>query len=227
METNASSSFAVYICGGGPCALASLQLVRPPLEPPKQWKIGALFAFSGPLAFLGQDTFLGAEIASQIINERGGINGAPIAWEKADAGTPADARSEAERLADSGVKVVFGTNSSGLAMTASQALEQRKVIFWEPGSAAEEITTRGFQYTFRTVPPGSQWAYTLADFAVEDWRRLSARPRTTFASRSSTRTAPSAIPSISLWSIGCIRKTFRSSPTSSIPRALPIFRHWC
>lgn len=136
-------------------------------DPPKQWTIGALFAFSGPLAFLGQDTFRGAEIASQIINERGGIDHAPIVWEKADAGTPADARSEAERLANSGVKVVFGTNSSGLAMTASQVLERQKVIFWEPGSSAEEITTRGFHYTFRTVPPGSQWAYTLADFAME------------------------------------------------------------
>jgi branched-chain amino acid transport system substrate-binding protein len=136
-------------------------------QAPKEWKIGALFAFSGPLAFLGQETFRGAEIASQIINDRGGINGAPIVWEKADAGTPAQARSEAERLAGAGLVVVFGTNSSGLAIPASQVLEQQKVIFWEPGSAADEITARGYKYTFRTVPAGRQWAYTLADFAVD------------------------------------------------------------
>jgi branched-chain amino acid transport system substrate-binding protein len=136
-------------------------------QTPKEWKIGALFAFSGPLAFLGQETFRGAEIASQIVNEQGGINGAQIVWEKADAGSPAQARSEAERLAGSGVKVVFGTNSSGLAIPASQVLEQQKVIFWEPGSAADEITTRGYKYTFRTVPAGQQWAFTLADFAVD------------------------------------------------------------
>jgi|ERR1700677_1490965 branched-chain amino acid transport system substrate-binding protein len=136
-------------------------------EPPKEWKIGALFSFSGPTAFLGQETFRGAEIASEIINEQGGINGAPVVWTKADAGTPADARSEAERLADSGVKIVFGTNSSGLAMAASQILERKKTIFWEPGSAAEEITTRGYKYTFRTVPPGSEWADALADFSVD------------------------------------------------------------
>jgi branched-chain amino acid transport system substrate-binding protein len=134
-------------------------------QAPKEWKIGALFAFSGPLAFLGQETFRGAEIASQIINEAGGVNGAPIVWEKADAGSPAQARSEAERLAGAGIAVVFGTNSSGLAIPASQVLEQQKVIFWEPGSAADEITTRGYKYTFRTVPAGQQWAYTLADFA--------------------------------------------------------------
>jgi branched-chain amino acid transport system substrate-binding protein len=52
-------------------------------------------------------------------------------------------------------------------MVASQVLERHKVIFWEPGSAVEELTTRGYKYTFRTVPPGSQWAYTLADFAME------------------------------------------------------------
>jgi len=69
---------------------------------------------------------------------------------------------EAERLANSGIKVVFGTNNSGMAIAASQALERHKVIFWEPGSAADEITGRGYQYTFRTVPPGTDWANTLA-----------------------------------------------------------------
>jgi branched-chain amino acid transport system substrate-binding protein len=152
----AGAALMVAMAGGGAQA-----------EAPKEWRIGALFPFSGSLAFLGQETFRGAEIASQIINEQGGVNGAKIVWEKADAGTPAQARTEAERLANSGVKVVFGTNSSGLAIVASQVLEREKVIFWEPGSAADEITTRGYKYTFRTVPPGSVWAYTLADFAVE------------------------------------------------------------
>jgi branched-chain amino acid transport system substrate-binding protein len=71
-------------------------------------------------------------------------------------------------LANSGIKLVFGTNSSGLAVTASQVLERNRVIFWEPGSAAEEITTRGFKYTFRTVPNGAKWANTLVDFAVKE-----------------------------------------------------------
>src|SRR5262249_16153157 len=71
------------------------------------------------------------------------------------------------RLANSGVKVVFGTNSSGLAIPASQVLEQNKVVFWEPGSTADEITTRGYKYTFRTVPAGEQWAKTLVDFAID------------------------------------------------------------
>ena len=57
-------------------------------------------------------------------------------------------------------------NSSGLAIQRVM-LEQKKVVFWEPGSAADEITTRGYKYTFRTVPPGEQWAYTLADFAID------------------------------------------------------------
>jgi branched-chain amino acid transport system substrate-binding protein len=147
--------------------LTGAALAAPAAAQPKEWRIGALFSFSGPLAFLGQETFRGADIAARIINESGGINGAKIVWERADAGTPAQARTEAERLANAGIKVVFGTNSSGLAIAAGQVLEQHKVIFWEPGSAAEEITTRGYKYTFRTVPPGSEWAYTLADFAVD------------------------------------------------------------
>lgn len=152
---------------GTAAAMAAASLAPAAAQAPKEWKIGALFPFSGPLAFLGQETYRGAEIASRIINEAGGIDGAKIVWEKADAGTPAQARSEAERLANNGIKIVFGTNASGLAIAASQVLEQQKVIFWEPGSAAEEVTTRGYKYTFRTVPPGSDWAHTLADFAVD------------------------------------------------------------
>jgi len=152
----------------GAAVAAAAGFVHPAsAEAPKEWKIGALFAFSGPLAFLGQETFRGADIAARMINEAGGINGAKIVWEKADAGSPAQARSEAERLANAGIKVVIGTNASGLAMAASQILEQQKVIFWEPGSAVEELTTRGYKYTFRTVPPGSEWAHTLADYAVD------------------------------------------------------------
>ena len=134
---------------------------------PKEWKIGALFPFSGAFAFLGQETFRGASIAADMINEQGGILGAPVVFEKADAPSPAQARTEAERLANSGIKVVFGTNNSGMAIAASQALERHKVIFWEPGSAADEITGRGYQYTFRTVPAGADWANTLADFAAK------------------------------------------------------------
>src|SRR5712671_5568893 len=78
-------------------------------ERPKEWKIGALFPFSGPLAFLGQETFRGASIAAEMINAEGGVLGAPVVWEKADATSPAQARSEAERLANAGIKVVFGT----------------------------------------------------------------------------------------------------------------------
>ena len=74
---------------------------------------------------------------------------------KADAGNPAQARSEAERLAGQGIAVVFGTNSSGLAIPASQVLEQQKVIFWEPGSAADEITTRRLQVHVPHSPGGS------------------------------------------------------------------------
>ncbi len=135
---------------------------------PKEWKIGALFPFSGLTAFLGQETFRGVSIAAEIINEQGGILGAPIVFERADATTPAQARSEADRLANSGIKLVIGSNSSALSIPASQTLERAKVIFWEPAAAVEELTTRGYKYTFRTSPPGSEWTQSMVDFAVQD-----------------------------------------------------------
>lgn len=130
-------------------------------------RVGALFQFSGPLAFLGQETFRGVKIAAELINEQGGINGRKIELVKADATSPSVARSEAEQLANRGLSVVIGTNSSGLAIVASQVFERQKVVFWEPGSAADAITSRGFKYTFRTVPTGADWANVFTDFAVK------------------------------------------------------------
>lgn len=137
-------------------------------EVPAEWKIGALFPFSGPAAFLGQETFRGVSIAAEIINEQGGILGSPVVFERADAVTPAQARSEADRLANMGLKLVIGANSSALSVPASQALERAGVIFWEPAASVEELTTRGYKYTFRTSPPGSEWTQAMVDFAVED-----------------------------------------------------------
>ncbi len=136
-------------------------------EAPKEWKIGALFPFSGPAAFLGQETFRGVSIAADIINEQGGVLGSPIVFERADATTPAQARSEADRLASSGIHLVIGSNSSALSIPASQTLERAKVIFWEPAAAVEELTTRGHKYTFRTSPPGSEWTQAMVDFTVK------------------------------------------------------------
>ncbi|MBW1911979.1 MAG: ABC transporter substrate-binding protein, partial [Deltaproteobacteria bacterium] len=115
-------------------------------------KIGALFPFSGPLALLGQETFNGATIAVDIVNEKGGIWGKQIEWVKGDAVDPKKAMTECERLISvKGMKIIFGTYSSSRSYAASQVAERNKVIYWEQGAIADPITERGFKYLFRNI----------------------------------------------------------------------------
>jgi len=128
-------------------------------------KIGALFPFTGTLALLGNESFNGADIAADIVNEKGGLWGKKIEWVKGDAVDPKKAMTECERLISvKGMKIIFGTYSSSLAYAASEVAEKHKVIYWEQGAIADPITQRGYKYLFRFCPAASKFGIMAADF---------------------------------------------------------------
>ncbi|MBW1699213.1 MAG: ABC transporter substrate-binding protein [Deltaproteobacteria bacterium] len=129
-------------------------------------KIGALFPFSGVLALLGQESYNGATIASDIVNEKGGLWGKKIEWVKGDAVDPKAAMAECERLISvKGLKLIFGTYSSSRSYAASEVSERNKVIYWEQGAIADDITARGFKYLFRTIARAGDFGKMAAEFA--------------------------------------------------------------
>ena len=131
-------------------------------------RIGALFPFTGPLALLGQESFNGATIAADMVNEKGGVWGKKIEWLKGDAVDPKKGMTECERLISvQGVKLIFGTYSSSLSYAASEVAERNKIIYWEEGGIADPITERGFKYLFRTSPRAGQFGTMAVDFAKE------------------------------------------------------------
>jgi branched-chain amino acid transport system substrate-binding protein len=131
-------------------------------------RIGALFPFTGSLALLGQETFNGAVIFQDMINERGGLWGKKIEWVKGDAVDPKKAITETERLISiEKAKIIFGTYSSSLSFAASEVTERNKIIYWEQGAIADPITERGFKYLFRTCSIASQFGIMVVNFAHE------------------------------------------------------------
>ena len=131
-------------------------------------KIGALFPYSGPMALLGEESFRGAEMAREMINEQGGVLGGQIVWAKGDAPDATAATSEAERLINvERVKLIFGSYSSALSYPASEVTERNKVIYWEEGAIADPITERGFKYLFRVLPMASQYGDLAVDYAAK------------------------------------------------------------
>ena len=95
------------------------------------------------------------QIARDMINERGGVNGRKVEYLHGDATSPTAAISETERLiTKDGIKITTGSFASPLAIAVSQAAERHGVFHWETTGAAEIITRRGFKHTFQVGAAG-------------------------------------------------------------------------
>jgi branched-chain amino acid transport system substrate-binding protein len=131
-------------------------------------KIGALYPLSGAMALLGTHNFNGVELATTIVNEKGGIQGKKIVFVKGDVPTAEAARSEAERLISvEKLKVLMGTYSSSLSYVATAVAAKHNVPYWETEAISDPITQRGFKYLFRISPTGSEFGNTAANFCNE------------------------------------------------------------
>src|SRR3954451_15240300 len=106
-------------------------------------RIGVLQPMTGPATKNGIENFTAMQIARDMINERGGINGRKVELLLADIPTPTAAISETERLiTKDGVKITLGSGVSLLAIPVSQTTEKYGVFHWETAGAADIITKR-------------------------------------------------------------------------------------
>jgi len=151
---------------GVPLLLVSAQI---PAKAQENIRIGVLLPQTGPLAKNGLENWEAMQIARDMINERGGINGRKIEYLQGDANTPNAAISETERLiTKDGIKITTGSFASPIAIAVSQAAERHSVFHWETTGAAEIITRRGFRHTFQVGAPARKYGQAAVDFIVND-----------------------------------------------------------
>jgi branched-chain amino acid transport system substrate-binding protein len=130
--------------------------------------IGAVYPFTGNLAIQGNAAFNGADIAREMVNENGGVLGKKVVFEKVDAPNPAAATSETQRLiTQKNVKLIIGSYSSSISMAASAVAERNKVVWAEMGGMSDDITNRGFRYTFRATANTGQVGVGAAEFVAD------------------------------------------------------------
>ena len=140
-------------------------------------RIGVLLPFTGPLAKNGIENWEAMQIARDMINERGGINGRKIEYLRGDATNPNAAISETERLiTKDGVKITTGSFASPIAIAVSQAAERHNVFHWETTGAAEIITRRGFKYTFQVGAPARKYGQAAVDVVLDDLAKRLKKP---------------------------------------------------
>ena len=124
-------------------------------------KIAMIAPMSGPWARQGQLLRMGADLAIEDINARGGIKslgGATLNIIYADAGDSTEkAKNAAQRLVADNPDLVGGTGSwlSSFTLAVTEVTE-RAQIPWLTLSYSDAITNRGFKFVFQTSPT-AEW----------------------------------------------------------------------
>src|SRR5881394_883505 len=113
-------------------------------------KVGVLLPRSGAQAGIGQDCYLGVELANPIFKS---IGLPELQFMNADTETNVDvARSRAEKLIADGAQLLMGAFDSGQSTAIAQVAEQKGIPFVINIAAAPPITEQGYKFVFRNFP---------------------------------------------------------------------------
>src|SRR5438445_110373 len=135
-------------------------------------RIGLIYDLSGPFAAGGSvASSVGAQIAIDLVNEKGGIGGkykiVPIA---ADSQSKPDvAINEAERLiSQEKIDIISGVYASSHAVPLAAKVEQQKKILWITTAVATAVfKDKNLHYVFRAQIHSDQYGQAFASFITE------------------------------------------------------------
>src|SRR5262244_194214 len=149
---------------------------------PRTIKIGMVEPLTGgPMADVGQDSRLGAQMAVEAVNNAGGIKslgGARLELLVADSQTKVDAaRAEAERLINSGAQLLTGAFHSAHVATIAPLAQQRRIPYIIDITAADQPTAniaksvregqQKVQYVYRIFPGAATFGRNAVRFMTE------------------------------------------------------------
>ncbi len=119
-------------------------------EAADEWRIGTIYPLSGPNSKNGIKNFDGVKIATDMVNETGGVLGKKVVLVSADAPDPQAAASEANRLiTNERITAIIGTQSSSLSMAATVVAEKNKIFYIETEGVSGLIHGKGIQISFQ------------------------------------------------------------------------------
>lgn len=148
-------------------ALAALMLSAGAVQA-QDIKVGVIYDQTGPFAAAGSvNAAIGTQIAIDMINERGGIEGRKIVPVNADAQSKADvAINVAERLLnEEKVDLVMGVYSSAQCVPMASKVDNAKKFMWANVCISSAVfKDRNLQYVFRPQVHSDQYGQTSCDF---------------------------------------------------------------
>src|SRR3954447_3721831 len=159
--------------GSGLAAAGAMALgLQPAAAQAKEVRVAMIAPLSGPWARQGQLMRMGADMAIEEINQKGGIKalgGAKLALVVADAGDSTEkAKNAAQRLLAQDPDLVGGTGAwlSSFTLAVTEVTE-RAQLPWLTLSYSDLITNRGFKYVFQTSPTADRQAAETVPTALK------------------------------------------------------------
>jgi len=140
----------------------------------QDFKIGNIYDQTGPFAAGGSKAAsIGAKIAIDMINERGGVEGHKIIAINADAQSKVDvAINEAERLLnEQKVDLIMGVYSSAQCVPLAAKVDAAKKFFWVNVCVSSAVFKgKNLQYVFRANIHSDQYGEASCTF-INEWAK--------------------------------------------------------
>ena len=134
----------------------------------KQIKIGVAGAHSGDLASYGLPTLKAVQLVVKDINDKGGINGTPVAIiAEDDVCKPEIATNTATKLVSAGVQAVIGHICSGATKAALPIYRSTNIPVISPSATTPDLTASGdYPNFYRTIAADDVQARAMVDFTI-------------------------------------------------------------
>ena len=169
--TNNRSLATRVLLGAATAVLAVVSPSVAPAEAADTVRVGVIYDFTGPFAAGGSTAAAtGTEIAVELINERGGVEGHMIETIVADAQSKAEvAINEATRLLNQeNVDLIMGVYSSAHCVPLAQKVDAQKKFFWASVCVSSAVfKDKGLKYVFRAQVHSDQYGWASCTFLNE------------------------------------------------------------
>jgi branched-chain amino acid transport system substrate-binding protein len=128
-------------------------------------RIGAAFPLMS-MGGLARQEFTGVQIAADLVNRQGGVDGRRIVLVTRHLDETAQAEPIMKSLRSAGITTVIGAYSSALSIPASAAAARDGLVYWEAGAVADRLTGQGYSSVFRVGASGTNLGSNSARFAA-------------------------------------------------------------
>jgi branched-chain amino acid transport system substrate-binding protein len=133
---------------------------------PVPLRIGAIFPLAGTDAPDSTDEYLGVQLAAQMANASGGVDGRSISLDLRDVEDQRQLPAAVASLHADGVPAVIGAYSSQLSIPAAAAVAAQGMVYWETGAVADRVTGEGSPLVFRVGVDGAELGSNSGQFMI-------------------------------------------------------------